>query len=108
PQGGSGDPMIEVRDVRRLFGGIAALDGVTLSVAEGRRRAIIGPNGAGRTTLFTVLPGELPPTSGTVRLRGEDVTRQQPHQLARRGLGRMYQRNEVLDSLSAPGHDPTR
>jgi len=93
--------MIEVRDVRRLFGGIAALDGVTLSVAEGERRAIIGPNGAGKTTLFNVLTGELPPTSGTVRLRGEDVTRQQPHQLARRGLARMYQRNELFDPLSA-------
>ena len=93
--------MIETHELRRVFGGIAALDGVTLSVAAGERRAIIGPNGAGKTTLFNVLTGELPPTSGTVRLGGEDVTRRQPHQLARRGLARMYQRNELFDPLSA-------
>jgi ABC-type branched-subunit amino acid transport system ATPase component len=93
--------MIEARDLRRVFGGIAALDGVTLHVDEGERRAIIGPNGAGKTTLFNVLTGELAPTSGTVRLAGEDVTRRQPHQLARRGLARMYQRNELFDPLTA-------
>jgi len=93
--------MIEARDLRRVFGGIAALDGVTLTVAEGERRAIIGPNGAGKTTLFNVLTGELAPTSGMVLLAGEDVTRRQPHDLARRGLARMYQRNELFDPLSA-------
>jgi ABC-type branched-subunit amino acid transport system ATPase component len=93
--------MIEVRDLRRVFGGIAALDGVTLDVAAGERRAIIGPNGAGKTTLFNVLTGELRPTSGSVRLAGEDVTRREPHQLARRGLARMYQRNELFDAFSA-------
>ena len=93
--------MIETRDLRRAFGGIAALDGVTLSVRVGERRAIIGPNGAGKTTLFNVLTGELRPTSGVVRLAGEDVTRRRPHELARRGLARMYQRNELFDPLPA-------
>jgi ABC-type branched-subunit amino acid transport system ATPase component len=93
--------MIETQVLRRVFGGIAALDGVTLRVDTGERRAIIGPNGAGKTTLFNVLTGELPPTSGTVRLAGEDVTGRQPHQLARRGLARMYQRNELFDALTA-------
>ena len=93
--------MIETHDLRRVFGGISALDGVTLSIAAGERRAIIGPNGAGKTTLFNVLTGELPPTSGTIELGGEDVTRRQPYQLARRGLARMYQRNELFDPLSA-------
>ena len=93
--------MIETHDLRRVFGGIAALDGITLRVAAGERRAIIGPNGAGKTTLFNVLTGELGPSSGTVRLAGEDVTRRQPHELARRGVARMYQRNELFDALSA-------
>jgi ABC-type branched-subunit amino acid transport system ATPase component len=93
--------VIETHDLRRVFGGIAALDGVTLHVAAGERRAIIGPNGAGKTTLFNVLTGELRPTSGIVRLAGEDVTRRQPHELARRGLARMYQRNELFDPLPA-------
>jgi branched-chain amino acid transport system ATP-binding protein len=93
--------MIETDELRRDFGAIKALDGVTLKVAQGERRAIIGPNGAGKTTLFNVLTGELEPTAGQVRLAGEDVTGRRPHELARRGLARMYQRNELFDPLSA-------
>jgi branched-chain amino acid transport system ATP-binding protein len=93
--------VIRTEDLRREFGGIKALAGVTLSVAEGERRAIIGPNGAGKTTLFNVLTGELEPTAGRVRLGGEDVTGRRPHELARRGVARMYQRNELFDPLPA-------
>lgn len=93
--------MIETRELRREFGGIKALAGVTLKVAEGERRAIIGPNGAGKTTLFNVLTGELEPTAGEVRLAGEDITGRRPHELARRGVARMYQRNELFDPLPA-------
>ena len=93
--------MIDVRDLHRSFGGVTALDGVTLAVAEGERRAIIGPNGAGKTTLFNILTGELAPTGGTVRLAGEDVTGRRTFELARRGLARMYQRNELFDPLTA-------
>ncbi len=93
--------MIETRELRREFGGIKALAGVTLTVARGERRAIIGPNGAGKTTLFNVLTGELEPTSGEVRIAGEDVTGRRPHELARRGVARLYQRNELFDPLPA-------
>ncbi|HYK98480.1 MAG TPA: ABC transporter ATP-binding protein [Candidatus Acidoferrales bacterium] len=93
--------MIEARDLRREFGGIVALAGVDLRVEQGERRAIIGPNGAGKTTLFNILTGELAPTSGSVRLGGEDVTARRPHELARRGVARMYQRNELFDPLPA-------
>jgi ABC-type branched-subunit amino acid transport system ATPase component len=93
--------VIETRELRRAFGGIVALAGVTLTIGEGERRAIIGPNGAGKTTLFNILTGELEPTSGAVRLAGEDVTGRRPHELARRGLARMYQRNELFDPLTA-------
>ena len=93
--------MIETSELRREFGGIKALAGVSLSVAEGERRAIIGPNGAGKTTLFNVLTGELEPTAGEVRLAGENVTGRRPHELARRGVARMYQRNELFDPLPA-------
>ena len=93
--------MIEARELRREFGGIKALAGVSLKVSEGERRAIIGPNGAGKTTLFNVLTGELEPTAGEVRLAGENVTGRRPHELARRGVARMYQRNELFDPLSA-------
>ncbi len=90
---------LEVRDLRREFGGIKALDGVTFSVAPGERRGVIGPNGAGKTTLFNVLTGELRPSSGSVTLQGRDVTGKGTWQLARRGLARMYQRNELFEPL---------
>jgi branched-chain amino acid transport system ATP-binding protein len=93
--------VIEVRELARSFGGVRALDGVTLTVEQGERRAVIGPNGAGKTTLFNVLSGELAPTAGTVNLEGEDVTRLRPWQRARRGVARMYQRNELFAPLSA-------
>jgi len=93
--------MIETSELRREFGGIKALAGVSLTIAEGERRAIIGPNGAGKTTLFNVLTGELEPTAGEVRLAGEIVTGRRPHELARRGVARMYQRNELFDPLPA-------
>jgi ABC-type branched-subunit amino acid transport system ATPase component len=93
--------VIEMRELRREFGGIVALAGVTFTVAEGERRAVIGPNGAGKTTLFNILTGELAPTSGELRLAGVPVTGRPPHELARRGVGRMYQRNELFDGLSA-------
>ncbi len=93
--------MIKTTDLRREFGGIKALAGVSLDIADGERRAIIGPNGAGKTTLFNILTGELEPTSGSVHLAGEEVTGRRPHELARRGLARMYQRNELFEPLSS-------
>ena len=93
--------MIEVHELARTFGGVRALDGVTFSVRAGERRAVIGPNGAGKTTLFNLLTGELTPTAGAVRLGGEDLTRLTTWQRARRGLARMYQRNELFAPLSA-------
>jgi len=93
--------VIETEDLRREFGGLVALDRVSLRIADGERHAIIGPNGAGKTTLFNILTGELAPTSGSVRLGGTDVTGMRPNQLARRGLARVYQRNELFDPLTA-------
>ena len=92
---------IEVSGLERTFGGIRAIDGVSLRVAPGERRALIGPNGAGKTTLFNVLTGEIAPSAGTFHLFGEDVSALPQWRLARRGLARMYQRNELFASLSA-------
>ncbi len=83
------------------FGGIAALDDVDVVVRAGEIVGLLGPNGAGKTTLFNVLTGELRPTAGTVRLGGDDVTGRRTWQLARRGLARMYQRNELFEPLAA-------
>jgi branched-chain amino acid transport system ATP-binding protein len=93
--------MIEVRDLRRAFGGVVAIDGVSLTIAEGERRAVIGPNGAGKTTLVNVLAGETDPTDGTIRFGGRDITRLRPWQRARLGLAHVYQRTELFAPLSA-------
>ena len=93
--------MIEIRDLRRDFGGIRALAGVDLRLEPGERRAVIGPNGAGKTTLFDVLTGELRASGGSMRLGGTDLGPLTTWQRARLGLARMYQRNELFDPLSA-------
>jgi branched-chain amino acid transport system ATP-binding protein len=93
--------MIEIRELRRAFGGVVALDGVSLKIAEGERRAIIGPNGAGKTTLINILAGEIPPTAGVVRLAGQEITRLRSWQRARLGLAHVYQRTELFPPLSA-------
>lgn len=93
--------MIEIRDLRRDFGGIRALAGVDLRLEPGERRAVIGPNGAGKTTLFNVLTGELRASGGSMRLGGTDLGPLTTWQRARLGLARMYQRNELFDPLSA-------
>ena len=93
--------MIEIERLRRDFGGIRALDSVDLRVAQGERHALIGPNGAGKSTLFNVLTGELRATGGTLRLAGADLGGLTTWQRARLGLGRMYQRNELFDPLTA-------
>ena len=92
--------MIEIRELRRDFGGIQALAGVDLRVAAGERRAVIGPNGAGKTTLFNVLTGELRATGGSMMLGGTDLGPQTTWQRARLGLARMYQRNELFGPLT--------
>jgi len=93
--------VIDVRALRRDFGGIQALAGVDLHVAPGERRALIGPNGAGKTTLFNVLTGELRASGGTMHLGDTDLGALTTWQRARLGLARMYQRNELFDPLSA-------
>jgi len=82
---------LEVRELRKSFGGLPAADGVSLEVATGERRLIIGPNGAGKTTLFNMISGDLRADSGSVRIFGEEAGRLRPDQRARRGLARTYQ-----------------
>ena len=93
--------MIEIRELRRAFGGVVALDGITLTLGEGERRAVIGPNGAGKTTLINLLAGEIAPTAGTIRLGSRDITRLRSWERARLGLAHVYQRTELFAPLSA-------
>ena len=91
---------LELRGVTRLFGALAALTDVTLTVRPGERRAVLGSNGAGKTTLFNCITGDFPPTSGTIRFFGEDVTDFPPYERIRRGLRRTYQISALFPGLT--------
>lgn len=91
---------LELRGVTRMFGALAAINDVSLSVKPGERRAVLGSNGAGKTTLFNCVTGDFPPTSGTVRFFGEDVTEFPPHERIRRGLRRTYQISLLFGGMS--------
>ena len=82
---------LEIRGLRKAFGGLPATNNVSLAVNAGERRLIIGPNGAGKTTLFNLITGDLKRDAGTIHLFGQEVQRLQPHQRAQRGLARTYQ-----------------
>src|SRR5690606_2030867 len=91
---------LELRGVTKRFGALAALTDVTITVKPGERRAVLGSNGAGKTTLFNCVTGDFLPTSGTIRLFGEDVTTFPPHERIRRGLRRTYQISLLFSGLS--------
>jgi branched-chain amino acid transport system ATP-binding protein len=82
---------LSIRDLRKDFGGVRAVDSVSFEVPEGTILGLIGPNGAGKTTLFNLVSGYLRPTRGTVSVFGEEVTGLKPFALARRGLTRTFQ-----------------
>jgi branched-chain amino acid transport system ATP-binding protein len=82
---------LELRHLKKSFGGLPAMNDVSLDVMPGERRLIIGPNGAGKTTLFNLITGDLRRDAGTLRLFGDEISRLKPHQRAHRGLARTYQ-----------------
>jgi branched-chain amino acid transport system ATP-binding protein len=93
-------PLLDVRGLRKRFGGIAAVDGVDLTLERGEVRALIGPNGAGKTTFFNLLTGHLAPDAGTVVFRGERLDGLPPHRIWRRGLARTFQIPAVFPQLT--------
>jgi branched-chain amino acid transport system ATP-binding protein len=92
--------VLQVEGVKKHFGGIAAVDGVSFSVEEGEILGIIGPNGCGKSTLFNCILGQLTPTAGSVKLDGTDVTGMTPEQMNRKGVSRTFQLLQVFPELS--------
>ncbi len=93
-------PLIETRGLGMRFGGVQAVREVDFVLAERELRCLIGPNGAGKSTFFKMLTGQLHPTSGTVRFRGQDISRAEPHEIARLGVGIKTQVPNVFDGLT--------
>ena len=92
--------VLETKNLVKRFGAFAATDDVSLKVERGARQALIGPNGAGKTTLINLLTGVLEPTSGSVVLDGEDITRLPSHRRVRRGIVRTFQINQLFATLT--------
>jgi branched-chain amino acid transport system ATP-binding protein len=93
-------PLLEVRGLRRHFGGVAAVDGVDLAVHPGEILSVIGPNGAGKTTLFNLITGLFPPDSGEVAFAGQPIAGLAPDRIAELGIARTYQNQRVFANLT--------
>ncbi len=100
PELRSGDILLEVKGVTQRFGGLVALDDVSLSVRRGTVHAVIGPNGSGKTTFLNVLSGAYTPQSGSVRLGGTELLGSRPHVIARAGMSRTFQNIRLYKSLT--------
>jgi branched-chain amino acid transport system ATP-binding protein len=92
--------VLALESLRRTFGALTAVNGVSLAVALRERRAIIGPNGAGKTTLFNLITGHLAPTAGRILFEGAPIGALPPHAVARRGISRSFQRTNVFPRLT--------
>jgi ABC-type branched-subunit amino acid transport system ATPase component len=93
-------PILELSQVSKRFGGIAAVTDVSFAVRKGRITGLIGPNGAGKTTLFDIMSGLRRPDSGTVRFAGDPIDGVPPHRMSRRGLGRTFQSVRIFGALT--------
>jgi branched-chain amino acid transport system ATP-binding protein len=93
-------PVLEVRDLRKSFGGVHAVKDVSFTLEAGELLALIGPNGAGKTTCFNCLNGQLRPDAGQVVLAGEPVTALAPRRIFRRGVGRTFQITQTFASMT--------
>ena len=100
-----GEAVLQTVDLTRVFDGVPAVSGISISVQAGRLTGLIGPNGAGKSTTLSMLAGTLPPSSGQILYRGRDITTQPAFRRARTGLVRTFQlasefkRLTVLENL---------
>ncbi|MFN3369003.1 MAG: ABC transporter ATP-binding protein, partial [Thermus sp.] len=91
---------LEVTQATKRFGGLVAVNGVSLSVNQGEIFSVIGPNGAGKTTFFNLLTGIYPPDEGRILLFGKDVTGLPPDRIAKEGVGRTFQNIRLFGAMT--------
>ena len=92
--------MLTIENLRKSFGGVAAMNGVSLHFDAGSLTAVIGPNGAGKTTFFNLITGAFRADAGRVMLGGEDLAGLQAPEIVRRGIGRAFQIASIFPSLT--------
>jgi branched-chain amino acid transport system ATP-binding protein len=93
--------LLQTEKLTKNFEAVAAVDHVDLAVEAGTIHSLIGPNAAGKTTLFNLISGEIMPTSGRILFEGQDITRLSPHHMPHLGLGRSFQRSSLFPQLTA-------
>ena len=95
------EPILAAANLTRRFGGLTAVDRVALELGANSIHAVIGPNGAGKSTLVNLLSGEIKASSGTVRLRGQDITHWASDRIARHGVARTFQHSNLFADFTA-------
>jgi branched-chain amino acid transport system ATP-binding protein len=95
------EPLLSVKGVTKRFGGLLALKDVSFDVAPGEVVGLMGPNGAGKTTLLNVIAGDYVPDAGTIRFKGQDVTKTPSHRICHLGVARTYQIPQPFVTLTA-------
>jgi ABC-type uncharacterized transport system ATPase subunit len=96
----AGAALLKTEGLTKMFGGVRAVDEVDFEVKFDEMRCVIGPNGCGKTTLFNLMTGYLPPTAGMIRFLGEDISGLPMHRIARAGLVRKFQVPSVFPGLT--------
>jgi branched-chain amino acid transport system permease protein len=93
-------PLLEIEDLTKRFGGVAAADAITLAVARRELVSVIGPNGSGKTTLFNLITGLIRADAGTVRLEGQVISGLPSHAIVTRGVARTFQNIRLFNNLT--------
>ncbi len=93
-------PLLSAKNITRRFGGLTAIDNVSIDLHRGAVHSVIGTNGAGKSTLVSILSGELPPNEGKIFLKQKEVTDWPQPKRARAGMGRSYQRTTIFPTLT--------
>jgi len=93
-------PLLKVTDLKKSYGAIKAVDGVSFEVMPGEIFGVIGPNGSGKTTMFNSVLGQIAPNAGSIELNGKNITGLSPLELNRRGVGRTFQTLQVFGKMT--------
>jgi len=96
----SSDYILELKDISKNFGGLQAINHLSLKVEKGLIFSIIGPNGAGKTTAINLITGIYPPGSGHIFFEGRNLIRKSPYQVAHMGIGRTFQNIQVFQNMT--------
>jgi len=95
------DSLLNICDLRKVFGGVVAVNDLNFTVAQGSVTSVIGPNGAGKTTVFNLITGFIAPTSGHIRFSGHEIAGKKPHLVAGLGIARTFQHIQIFPKMTA-------